>query len=867
MSLSHFKNFLLISLVFYGGSVDAQTFTNVAYANNIFHQYSGGLYGGGVSFCDFDNDGLDDLTFANKSAPPSFFRNTGSTFESYFPSIQNDSEVKQINWIDYDNDGDRDLFFCNLDGPVKLYNNDGNMNLTDVTLAAGFPVTDYETYGNSWADYDRDGDIDVYISNYNGPGFGDPTIQNFLYRNNGDGTFSDVTTIAGVGNGSTYTFQGIWMDHNEDLWPDLFVVNDRYENANNLYLNNGDGTFSDISVTSGLSDYIFAMGVSISDYDHDNDLDFYITNGTDGNVLKRNNGNGTYSNASNPAGVALNLFCWGTQFIDYDNDTWDDLFVCSTPFMATNGQNKLLKNNSGVFTNVTAQSGVQSELAFSYSNAMGDLNQDGFADLAVLNGGSNFSSVWLNNIETNNWLTADLTGTTSNIDGISSWIYCYAGGQKFIKYTHCGESYLGQNSFTEFFGMSDNIQADSIQVKWPSGIVDTWYNVPVNQHLQLVEGQGRRAELVVVGELEICSGETNIVNTGLWSAYSWSNSSLGNEIEVTASESIHCLVTDEYGNNFLSDTISIEVHPLPLTVAETIDPLCFNETNGAITIIPAEENLADFEEIIWTESELSGFIIEGLGAGFYEYQVYSSNNCVSTGSVILIEPNELLADLEINSVSCHGMNDGNIILQLYGGSLPYSIDWNFQNPDSLAAGQYSVIATDDNGCSISNQFIITQPDELTINFISTPHIIDGSPGTASLTIMGGTTPYSINWSTGEENVMELNDLKAGTHSVIITDAAECVYTHQFEIELVNSIGTQLENGINIFPNPANDVIYLTSNHPTVAYQIFDCSGRQILSGKLSGTQNIIQTSNLKAGMYFIQLNGIDQTFRSSFIIN
>jgi len=867
VSFKRCKELIVCLSMILNHKADSQTFTPVTYLHNIFHQYSGGGYGGGVSFCDFDNDGKDDLTFANKSGAPSLYRNTGTTFVEVFAGIQNNHDVKQINWIDYDNDGDRDLFYCNVKGPFKLYNNDGNMNLTDVSVAAGFPVTDYETYGNSWADYDRDGDLDIYISNYNGIGFGDPTIQNFLYNNNGNGTFTDVTSIAGVGNGVNYSFQAIWLDYNHDLWPDLFVVNDRYNSSNYLYQNNADGTFTDVTISAGLNDYILAMGLTSSDYDHDGDMDIYITNGTDGNLLKRNNGNLTYSNAAGPSGAALNLFCWGDNFVDYDNDTWDDLFVCSTPFMSNNGQNRLLKNTNGVFNNVTSQSGMQSELAWSYSNAVGDLDQDGFPDLVVLNGHPNFSSLWHNNLILNNWMTVDLKGINSNIDGISSWIYCYVGGQKLIKYTHCGESYLGQNSHSEFFGMSTHIQADSIQVLWPSGIVDTWYNIPVNQHLKLIEGEGRKAFVQTQDDLEICAGETLNLDVGQWSEFNWSNGASNNVIAITSSGLYHCVVTDEFGNEFVTDTISILVNPNPLVNHESITPNCFNHSDGSITVIAATENEAEFAEVSWPELGQTGHFLQGLSAGNYGYEVITTTNCISFGNVALEQPTEFISNLETTSVSCFGFNDGSGILQLFGGTLPYSIDWNLFNPDSLTAGEYSITAIDSNGCSITQEFVITQPEELFLDILVTPEVIGNQTGSANINIFGGAMPYSIEWSNGVENLTSLNGLNAGFYSVSIVDAFGCDDSLDFEIELVNSIETIYLEEIKLFPNPAKDMLYINTGNHTSRYEIYDYSGRIVQSGKLTSKTAFIQIDNLSAGSYVILIANSEAIFHTSFIIN
>ncbi|OBX22794.1 MULTISPECIES: FG-GAP-like repeat-containing protein [Bizionia] len=446
--------------------------------------------GNGISFCDYNNDGWDDITMATmEGSKIHFFKNVNGSFESDNLNIpMNTSQQKQVVWVDIDNDGDKDLYVTSNNNGNKLYLNDGGSNFTDITIDAGLPVENFESYGAFWGDYNNDGFLDVFISNRGEMG----EQSNFFFENNGDNTFTDVTIQAGFDTDSHLTFGAIFFDYNNDGWQDIYMSNDKLFNQNLLYRNNGDGTFTDVTAESNTGITIDSMGVAIGDFNNDGWFDIYITDTpADGNVLFRNNGDGTFTDLAIFSGTRLHSYAWGAVFLDADNDMDEDIYVSceydgSNPPFRSSAFYKNRGNNT--FEN-SLNSGFIGDAAKSYSNAVGDFNNDGLPDIAVSNIDYENMYLWENRtMNANNWLKVKLTGVQSNRDGIGSRIEISINGTKQYRYTLCGEGYLAQNSNSEIFGLGTHSVIDYVKVTWLSGTVDYLENVNANQLLEITEG-------------------------------------------------------------------------------------------------------------------------------------------------------------------------------------------------------------------------------------------------------------------------------------------------------------------------------------------------------------------------------------------
>ena len=290
--------------------------------------HTSGYLGSGVSFADFNGDDIDDLTFGHHAGQIKYYQGDGVGFEEIQLNIDNDvNESKSVLWADIDNDGDQDLLITNRNASNRFWLNNGNMQFTDITSSCGISTSNIsKSYGASFGDYDNDGFIDLYICNYHTDVI---NIKNELYHNNGDGTFTDVTVSSGVGNGLQQSFQSTWIDIDNDRFLDLYVINDRLDYPNSFYLNNGDGTFADMAPVWGADLSIYAMSSTFGDYDCDGDMDLYVTNGSAGNILLSNNINQGmgFINVTSSLGVEVNQICWGACFMDHQNDSWLDLYV------------------------------------------------------------------------------------------------------------------------------------------------------------------------------------------------------------------------------------------------------------------------------------------------------------------------------------------------------------------------------------------------------------------------------------------------------------------------------------------------------------------------------------------------------------
>ncbi|MFM9984982.1 MAG: FG-GAP-like repeat-containing protein [Flavobacteriales bacterium] len=456
----------------------AQGFAEIASLLDVDAGYTSGEYGGGVSFVDFNQDGLDDLTFATGTGQEiRFFLNNGNGFTALEPLVNNTSEVKSVLWVDYDNDGDLDLYATARNGN-KLYKNTGDLLFTDITSSCGFsdPVT-AQSFCASWLDYDHDALPDLIVSF---------RVQHLvgkimLYHNLGNDQFEDVTTEAGLQNLGSSVLAMATLDINNDGWEDIFVGQD-YQVGCILLKNNGDGTFDNISASSNTDIANNTMTVTIGDYNGDGLMDIYLTDTGAGNSLLRNLDNETFVDEAYSESVVMNQFSWGAAFIDVENDMDVDLHVNRTSGCTTYGNIP-----DAPFSNISDEMGFSSYYFYSVGLACGDYNNDGLVDLVKNGSNGSPSTFWLNNNTGHNYITVDLHSTLSNSMSIGAVIDVYAGGKHQLRRIGCGEGFSSQNSYSQFFGLGSNTLVEEITVHWPNGLVNTMNNVAVNQRIEITE--------------------------------------------------------------------------------------------------------------------------------------------------------------------------------------------------------------------------------------------------------------------------------------------------------------------------------------------------------------------------------------------
>jgi hypothetical protein len=417
---------------------------------------------------------------------------------------------------DFNNDGFTDLYVINGGGSANqvkfLYINNGNGTFSRITTGA--VAADVSgAWGASTVDYDNDGKLDIFVSNYN--------QNNFLYKGNGDGTFTKITTgnIVTDGGGSIGC---TWCDYDNDGYKDLFVANSNFGSgqANFLYKNNANGTFTKITTGSIVTDVFNSTGGSWGDYDNDGDFDLFVSNYSGANNnLYNNNGDGSFTKITAGAIVNDGGSSVGAAWGDYDNDGDIDLFVSND----LNENNFLYENNNdGTFTKITTGDIVNNS-GRSNGCVWGDYDNDGDIDLYVANGDqptpqNNF--LYRNKGNSNNWINILCKGTASNRSAIGARVIVRAtingNSVRQIREIFGQTGYNSQNSLNEEFGLGNASIIDSLIVKWPNGNTESFTNVALNRFITVTENQGitniNNSGIVLTGDYELSQNYPNPFN-------------------------------------------------------------------------------------------------------------------------------------------------------------------------------------------------------------------------------------------------------------------------------------------------------------------------------------------------------------------
>lgn len=498
--------------------------------------------GTGLAFIDYDQDGLLDLYFVQSAEsewykPPqpirsALYRNLG---DGKFADVTDKAGVgaeglygQGVAVGDYDNDGYPDLYVMGY-GRAILYRNQGNGTFTDGTAKAG--VGNEGQWGASAAffDYNKDGHLDLVVANYivwspdnnlwcgeKRPGYraychpDNYTGQRIrLYRSNGDGTFTDVSKESGVGEPEAKGLGVVTVDANNDGWPDIFIANDTWPNF--LFLNNRDGTFRDVSFSSGVAasedgKYEAGMGTDAADVDGDGWFDFYVTHlDFELNRLYRNNHDETWDDVTWPSGLgnkSILLSGVSMKFLDYDNDGWVDIMQANGAMLdnihmyhaeVSYAEPKLMFRNlgKGRFEKISELLGKDfMKPVVGRGLAVGDFDNDGDLDAAIVVRDDYPELLRNDGGNAHNWLKVKLVGTKSNRDGNGARLKLVSEGGTQYEYAKGGMSYMSAHDLRIHFGLGKRTRIESLEITWPSGTVDKLTDVPVNQILTVREGTG-----------------------------------------------------------------------------------------------------------------------------------------------------------------------------------------------------------------------------------------------------------------------------------------------------------------------------------------------------------------------------------------
>ena len=554
-----FLSLLILALILAGqaartSDVGFTTFTDVAVKAGLTEAT---VYGGidrkryiieangcGVAFYDYDQDGWMDVLVLSGTRLDGFPKGKEPTERLYrnnrngtFTDVTARSGLGRVAWAsgvsigDYDSDGDDDLFITSW-GANRLYRNDRSGRFTDVTVTAGLGFAGVRWgSGSSFIDYDRDGDLDLFVANYlnfdlataSEPGKGAncvwkgipvncgpkglPFARNWLYRNNGDRTFTDVSEKAGISSvRERYPMSVAAADFNEDGLIDLYVACD--STASILYQNRGDGTFTDVALESGVAfnedgNAQAGMGLGIGDYDRDGKLDIFKTHFADDTpVLYRNLGRGTFEDVTVSAGflAATRFVSWGAGMPDLDNDSWPDIFYVTGSVYPEvekyfsqypyRGPRVVYRNLGNLrFSDVTAQSGsAASEPRSSRGAAFGDFDNDGDVDVLIMNINEPPSLLRNEYAGKNHWLKIKLVGVRSNRTALGARVIVFVNGRGQAQGVMSQSSYYSHDDLRLHYGLGTATRADRIEIHWPSGVIDRLTNVTADQVITVREG-------------------------------------------------------------------------------------------------------------------------------------------------------------------------------------------------------------------------------------------------------------------------------------------------------------------------------------------------------------------------------------------
>jgi enediyne biosynthesis protein E4 len=436
---------------------------------------------------------------------------------------------------DFDNDGLPDLYVTYY-GKNRLYRNQSSGRFVEVTDDAGtFAPTRAWSTGCAFVDYDRDGLLDIAVATYvdfdisTAPAPGEaancqwkgvPVMcgprglkrsPNLLFHNRGNGKFENVSRAAGIEktNGH-YCFSVSTFDFDDDAWPDIYIACDSTPSI--LYRNNRNGTFTDIAVVAGAAynddgREQAGMGSAIGDYDRDGHLDIYKTNFSDDtSTLYHNNGDGTFHDATFPSGIGMNTqyLGWGTAFFDLDNDGWPDLLQVNGhvyPEVDTHKlgseyrEPRILYRNlgDGKFSDISRSSGPAIQVRTSARGlAVADLENDGSLEVVITNMGEAPSLLQNKTRYPHHWIGLKLTGTTSNRSAIGAKVTLVAGGRKYVDEVRSGSSFNSSNDLRVHFGLGATSKIDTLQVRWPNGVMEEFAPPTVDQIITIKEGGGKK---------------------------------------------------------------------------------------------------------------------------------------------------------------------------------------------------------------------------------------------------------------------------------------------------------------------------------------------------------------------------------------
>jgi len=809
--MKSFTLVLLAGTIAFSAYSQSVVFTNVSDILTNSHSYGNtSEMGGGVSFVDFNQDGLDDITMGTDSTEGIYFyQNDGSGgFQKMnLSGVVNVGLHKQILWADVDNDGDYDLFTGANETGNHLYLNNGQMQFTDVTEGSGLDSlhVDNNSFGSAFADFNDDGNLDLYVSNRTINGVYLPN-GNLMYYGNGDGTFENVTLASNAQDPNRAPLAVCAFDYDNDGLDDIYLAQDK--NYGNSMLHNLDGNvFEQTQLETGTDFVMDGMNCEVADIDNNGFLDIHVTDVYGGSLLLMNDGNGHFQNEAPARGCAMvGDFGWGGSFVDIDNDLDLDIYVSNATLSQARKNRLFINDGTGNFEIADTDYGFEGDSLRSFGNMFGDINNDGFPDAVINN--------------------------------------------------YAGES-------TKTFGMDNYPQVDSIQVLWPSGFSEWHYNLIAGETFSFTEGETYSVNVQSSMGNSICAeSESELSIVGDYASVVWNNSTEEDVLTVTESGVYSALVTNEYGiETEVSIEISVENETLNLDIVQGLAICPFDFLADVTAEIQSEIPYT----IAWNDIE--GTEVASLEVGEHSVTVTDENGCAITQEFEVIHTEELAFEDIVTPVSCFGGDDGQLILNLAGAD-PFQIEIDEQAStiftSNMTGGIYNVEITDANGCSYAEEVEVYEPDSIIYEFITEPDF-GNNEGTVSIfDITGGTAPFTVNGGSS----FEFSNLAEGEYAYELCDSNECCLDFTAVVDFQIGVEELATKKISIYPNPAEDFIHikLPENTSTESLRIINVQGKEVEIDVISFQSGllILNVKNYASGTYSLELG--DRYLRESFII-
>lgn len=679
----------------------------------------------GLSFYDFDQDGWDDLTMPAGTDSIITYRNIGGTFQEVNLLSVDAGNVRQVIWVDYDNDSDPDLFLSYYNIGVRLYENDGALNFTDVTQQVGINPQPFRSYGVAFADPDGDFDLDIYICAYTLNSASPNALENFYYQNDGNNNFTNVAMSLGIDNGLQPTFMPVWYDVELDSDIDLHVINDREFTSDALYINDGFGQFVNQASALGISnDDHSPMSCTVGDFNNDGYFDVFESDVANGGIenglptdykIFQNDGGISFTNVAPNLGVDTNFFAWGGLWVDYDNDCFEDLYIATAENDLTgiNERPSLLYKNLGGSGFTLANDSIQGNIIeASYSPVKGDIDNDGYYDVVVLNGMDQPHNALLNQGGSNNYIKITPHGTISNSQALGGRVEVFANSQHQSKMILSSDGMCAQNSQHLIFGVGSATTVDSVLVTFPSGLVSTEYNLSVNQSVDIYEIASLQVS-AGTPYTQACPGDSFILTYPGLTNFEWQDGSTNSSFTVTQSGTYSFTAENVAGDTaFLCTPMTFDFEIIPTISNFVVDNPCGVDSLGSIELFCAPQQV--FSSVLWSNGEQS-MQLDSLPSGTYSYQLTTGFGCVYEDSVsVLQEPN---FNVTFIASPYTDTSYGSVELYVWGGVAPYSFYLDTVNIGNalygMTPGTYIIQVNDANGCT---EFVeITIANESTAN--------------------------------------------------------------------------------------------------------------------------------------------------------